>query len=131
SIFSAIFSHQPSSVPFIKMGECGRTTEEAQQNGCVFDLMMSGWVHPPCYDQELSDQFLRDNNFTFYRDREGLIVLPEVEARLGNYKVIYTHGTFHYQHCSYIWAKQMRAMRKYPFILDSKSRSREHIEHCY
>jgi hypothetical protein len=120
-----------SSPKSISMGECGRTPGQARQNGCIFDLMMSGWVHPPCYDQELSDRFLRENNFAFFWDREGTKQFTEAEARLGNYKTIYTNGTFHYQHCTYIWAKQVRARRKSPYILDSQSRSVEHVEHCF
>lgn len=131
SILSTILSSGLSSAQFLNMGECGRTPQEARDSGCVFDLMMSGWVHPPCYDQELSDEFLRVNNFTFYREREGINTLTEAEARLGNYEVIYSHGTFHYQHCAYIWAKQIRANKKSPLVLDSVSRSKEHVEHCY
>lgn len=112
------------------MGECGRTSEQARQNGCVFDLMMSGWVHPPCYNQELSDRFLSENNFAFFWDQDGLKPLTEAEARLGNHKFIYTNGTFHYQHCAYIWAKQISARKRSPFVLDSQSRSIEHVEHC-
>ncbi|CAE7215963.1 hypothetical protein PTTW11_10761 [Pyrenophora teres f. teres] len=118
---------QPTST---SMGECGRTPEQARANGCIFDLMMSGWVHPPCYPQELSDQFLRENSFAFFRDREGTQPMPEAEARLGNYKFVYTNGSFHYQHCSYIWAKQLRARTSKPYILDSQSRSVEHVQHC-
>ncbi|KAI1849961.1 hypothetical protein JX266_004340 [Neoarthrinium moseri] len=129
SAISAIFSpRMPSSS---SMGECGRTPEQARQNGCVFDLMMSGWVHPPCYDKELSDRFLRENNFSFFWDLEGKNQLTEAEARLGNYKIIYTNGIFHYQHCTYIWSKQVRARRNSPYILDSQSRSVEHVEHCF
>ncbi|KIM95537.1 hypothetical protein OIDMADRAFT_33639 [Oidiodendron maius Zn] len=127
-ISTMFFPHPPTST---SMGECGRTPEQARQNGCVFDLMMSGWVHPPCYDQELSDQFLRENNFAFFWDREGTKQFTEAEARLGNYKIIFTNGTFHYQHCTYIWAKQVRARRKSPYVLDSQSRSVEHVEHCF
>jgi hypothetical protein len=112
-------------------GECGRTPGQAKENGCVFDLMMSGWVHPLCYPQELSDRFLKENNFAFFRDKEGTQPMPESEARLGEYKSLYVNGSFHYQHCSYIWAKQLRARKMNPYILDSQSRSVEHVEHCY
>ncbi|RDW68653.1 hypothetical protein BP5796_09310 [Coleophoma crateriformis] len=131
SIISTIMSSSVSPGPIINMGRCGLTVQEARDNGCVFDLMMSGWVHPPCYDKDLSDQFLRVNNFTFYREKEGINILTEAEARLGNYEVIYSHGTFHYQHCAYIWAKQVRANQKSPLVLDSMSRSKEHVEHCW
>ncbi|KAL2060604.1 hypothetical protein VTL71DRAFT_9245 [Oculimacula yallundae] len=127
-ISSTYLSALPAST---SMGECGRTPDEARQNGCVFDLMMSGFVHPPCYDQELSDRFLRENNFAFFWDREGTKQFTEAEARLGNYKIMYTNGTFHYQHCAYIWAKQVRARRKSVYVLDSQSRSVEHVEHCF
>ncbi|CZT46495.1 uncharacterized protein RSE6_06928 [Rhynchosporium secalis] len=127
-ISTTYFSAYPAST---SMGACGRTPEQARQNGCIFDLMMSGWTHPPCYDQELSDQFLRENNFAFFRDREGTQQVTEAEARLGNYKFIYTNGTFHYQHCTYIWAKQVQARRRSVYVLDSQSRSVEHVEHCF
>ncbi|EUC26781.1 hypothetical protein COCCADRAFT_113394 [Bipolaris zeicola 26-R-13] len=112
------------------MGECGRTPEQCAKNGCIFDLMMSGWVHPPCYDEELSNQFLRENNFAFFHDGAGTQPLSEAEARLGLYRTIYTNGTFHYQHCTYLWAKQLRARLKKPCVLDSDSRSVEHVQHC-
>ena len=112
------------------MGPCGQTQEQARQNGCKYDIMMGLWVHPPCYDQELSDQFLREGNFTFTRDREGTQQVDEAEVRLGNFEMVFAEPNFHYKHCAYLWAKQIRARRKSPFILDSKARSVEHIEHC-
>ncbi|CZR52521.1 uncharacterized protein PAC_02398 [Phialocephala subalpina] len=130
SILTRFTSPPHPPAPFTDLGRCGETPDAARANGCVFDLMMSGWVHPPCYDKELSDKFLSENNWTFYREREAINVIPEEEARLGNYKQIYTLGNFHYQHCGYIWAKQMQAATRFPLVLDSASRSVEHTEHC-
>ncbi|KAH9207804.1 hypothetical protein DL95DRAFT_415318 [Leptodontidium sp. 2 PMI_412] len=115
----------------VNMGSCGLTVQEARTHGCVFDLMMSGWLHPACYDAELSDAFLRAGNFTFYAEREAMNLVSEAEARRGEYEFLYTNGTYHYQHCAYIFAKQVRAHKRAPLVLDNKSRSREHVEHCW
>ncbi|PQE15551.1 Major facilitator superfamily transporter protein [Rutstroemia sp. NJR-2017a WRK4] len=131
SAISAALSTGSSAGGAVNMGYCGLTVQEAQDNGCVFDLMMSGWVHPLCYDQDLSDEFLRVGNFTFYKERGAINILPEAEARLGNYDFLYTNGTYHYQHCAYIFAKNVRANKKPPLVLDNKSRSKEHVEHCW
>lgn len=123
-------SPSPTAVPFVNLGMCGATPAEARDNGCVFDLMMSGWLHPACYDRDLSDTFLRENNWTFYREREAINVIPEEEARLGEYQTIFVKGNFHYQHCAYLWAKQIRAKTRFPLVLDSATRSEEHSGHC-
>lgn len=112
------------------LGWCGFTAEQARERGCVFDLMMSIWTHPSCYDQELSEQFLMESNFVYFWDVEGTKPFDEKEARNGSYDVIYTNGSFHLKHCSYIWARQTRARRKKPYVIDVAARSVEHIKHC-
>lgn len=129
-IITLSISKPSPPTPLTDLGRCGTTPDEARANGCVFDLMMTAWLHPQCYDKELSDQYLRENNWTFYREREAINVISEKEARLGNYYAIYTHGSFHYQHCAYIWVKQLRARAKSPYVLDSDSRSEWHSQHC-
>ncbi|OJD33098.1 uncharacterized protein BKCO1_33000105 [Diplodia corticola] len=56
--------------------------------------------------------------------------MPEEEALLGECTTIFVKGNFRYQHCAYIWVKQMRAKTRFPLVLDSASRSEEHSRHC-
>ncbi|KAF2206595.1 hypothetical protein CERZMDRAFT_10023, partial [Cercospora zeae-maydis SCOH1-5] len=111
---------------------CGRNWQEAEANGCVYDVMMTAWMKPECYDKELSDSFFyRDSgNWTFYHDPEGTKVMPHEELFQGRYTEYWVQGTYHFSHCSYIWAKQLRQMGKRPMVLDSKSRNWYHTLHC-
>ncbi|CAK1356551.1 hypothetical protein CB0940_12145 [Cercospora beticola] len=116
----------------INLGTCGRNWQEAEANGCVYDVMMTAWLKPQCYDKELSDSFFyRDSaNWTFYRDPEGKDVMPHEELFQGRYEEYWVQGTYHFSHCSYIWAKQLRQMGKKPMTLDSKFRNWYHTLHC-
>ncbi|EME84579.1 uncharacterized protein MYCFIDRAFT_173540 [Pseudocercospora fijiensis CIRAD86] len=118
----------------ISLGTCGRNWQEAEANGCVYDVMMTAWMKPQCYDKELSDAFFyRDSgNWTFYHDSAGKDVMPHDELFRGRYTEYWVQvgGTYHFSHCSYIWAKQLKQMGKKPMVLDSKSRNWYHTLHC-
>ncbi|KXT16705.1 hypothetical protein AC579_5266 [Pseudocercospora musae] len=134
---SAIFTrhhenHQVVASERISLGTCGSTWQEAEANGCVYDVMMTAWMKPQCYDKELSDAYFhRDSgNWTFYHDPAGKDVMPHDELLRGRYTEYWVQGTYHFSHCSYIWAKQLKQMGKKPMILDSKSRNWYHTLHC-
>jgi hypothetical protein len=88
-----------SPFALIDRGHCGWSIEEAKANDCVFDIMLSSWIPKPCYDKELSDQFLRTNNFTYWRKNDGEDEVSEEEVRRGEFDILFTHGTYHSQHC--------------------------------
>lgn len=89
SLSRAYFSTAKVQLPSerIVLAPCGRTSREARSNGCVYDVMMTAWVRPECYDKELSDAyFYRDSaNWTFFRDPAGTNVLPHEELFKGHY----------------------------------------------
>lgn len=93
--------HERSTSPFalIERGHCGWSVEEAKANDCVYDIMMSSWMPRPCYDEELSESFLRANNFTYWTLNQGGEEVPEAEVKKGEFDILFTHGTYHYQHC--------------------------------
>ncbi|KAI1876758.1 hypothetical protein JX265_003335 [Neoarthrinium moseri] len=99
--FLVWYSHYKDTSPFalIERGHCGWSIEEAKANGCVYDIMMSSWIPKPCYDEELSNSFLRANNFTYWRKNDGVEEVPEEEVRRGEFDILFTHGTYHSQHC--------------------------------
>ncbi|EUC26854.1 hypothetical protein COCCADRAFT_113201 [Bipolaris zeicola 26-R-13] len=124
--------HERSISPFalIERGHCGWSVEEAKANDCVYDIMMSSWMPRPCYDEELSESFLRANNFTYWTLNQGGEEVPEAEVKKGEFDILFTHGTYHYQHCIYLWKLQMKAQKSAVRVLDSISRSQAHIAHC-
>ncbi|KAL2060608.1 hypothetical protein VTL71DRAFT_9249 [Oculimacula yallundae] len=126
------YSRSESISPFalVDRGNCGWSVEEAKANDCVYDIMMSSWMPRPCYDEELSESFLRANNFTYWTYNNGSGEVLEDEVRKGEFDILFTHGTYHSQHCIYLWKLQMKAQKSSVRVLDSISRSQAHIAHC-
>ncbi|CAE7215993.1 hypothetical protein PTTW11_10765 [Pyrenophora teres f. teres] len=133
STFTLYHYHSNSVSPFalIDRGNCGHSVEEAKAKGCIFDIMLSAWVPKPCYDQELSESILAANNFTYWNSNVGGQEVSEEDIRKGDFNVLYTHGTYHAQHCLFLWKLQMKAQRSSVRVLDSLSRNQMHIAHCH
>ncbi|CZT46499.1 uncharacterized protein RSE6_06933 [Rhynchosporium secalis] len=79
-----LYSRFQSTSPFalVDRGNCGWTVEEAKANDCVYDIMLSSWIPKPCYDKELSESFLRANNFTYWTYNNGSGEVLEEELSL-------------------------------------------------
>jgi hypothetical protein len=69
---------------------CGSSPEEAREHGCVFDNMVFAWVHPRCWDEELSHGF-RDTKFKFSLGPNNTDPVPQDEAYKGNYPDLYVN----------------------------------------
>jgi hypothetical protein len=89
--------------------ECGHTALEARRRGCVFDLMLSTWIHESCYDGEMMNRYLLEGNHTYFYDEDMMFEMPEEEARRGEYRSLWTDGEFHLRHCVYLMDMQLRA----------------------
>ncbi|KAI0132884.1 hypothetical protein BJ170DRAFT_719046 [Xylariales sp. AK1849] len=89
--------------------DCGQTAFEARDRGCVFDLMLSTWIHESCYDGEMMNRYLREGNHTYFYDEDMVQEMSEEEARRGEYRTIWTGGEFHLRHCVYLMDMQLRA----------------------
>ena len=108
---------------------CGSTPAEARNLFCRFDLMAAAWVPPECYNEELSESFLRSGNWTWYEDREATCIAPIEKIREGNYKYLLSSNDFHLQHCLYNWQRLLHALHSGK-PLDSKVINLNHTEHC-
>jgi hypothetical protein len=108
---------------------CGKTPEEARSLGCVFDVLLSSWVHPDCHDPEFMESYVTKVKFPWFRYKNMTDPVQEAEVRLGEYKTLYCHQDFHYMHCMYMWEVQMRAW-KYGLPVDSGSWNLGHSGHC-
>lgn len=89
--------------------DCGHTASEARDRGCIFDLMLSTWIHESCYDGEMMNGYLRQGNHSYYYDEDMVHEMPEEEARRGEYTTIWTDGEFHLRHCVYLMDMQLRS----------------------
>ncbi len=94
---------------FSKWIDCGHTASEARDRGCIFDLMLSTWIHESCYDGEMMNRYLLEGNHTYFYDEDMLHEMPEEEARRGEYKTLWTDGEFHLRHCVYLMDMQLRS----------------------
>ncbi len=71
--------------------ECGNNATEARARGCVYDVMMTGWVKKDCFNKELSDRYLLEGGFRFYSDSEGMQEIPLDVMRLGEHTHMWTN----------------------------------------
>jgi hypothetical protein len=94
---------------FAEWIDCGHTAFEARDRGCVFDLMLSTWIHESCYDDEMMNKYLLEGNHSYFYDEDMMHEMPEEEARRGEYKTLWTDGEFHLRHCVYLMDMQLRS----------------------
>jgi hypothetical protein len=114
----------------VEWKNCGNTTEEARNNGCILDFIPGAWVHPECYDAELEDEFLKQDDWHWYADAEGQYELSKEYIReTGGPNPIYVSMKYHRQHCAYTWKKLHRALiRQAP--IDDHIGGYKHTVHC-
>ena len=109
--------------------DCGDSASEARERGCKFDLMMSSWLQPACVDEELSEQFLKDGNWSWYLNSDGTNELSQELARLGEHLHVYADSKFHAMHCKYLIEKLSRSIASKRGI-DDHSWQPGTIQHC-
>ncbi|KZL81164.1 hypothetical protein CI238_11649 [Colletotrichum incanum] len=116
----------------VGLGTCGSTPEEARKNGCIYDVIQIGFMHPQCFDEDLHTRYMKEHNFTFYGDKDGLVVLPIEEVISGQIVDLWTDGGFHLTHCAYMWEKHWRALKNggVNIAMDARTRDEAHVQHC-
>ncbi|KUJ13265.1 uncharacterized protein LY89DRAFT_753870 [Mollisia scopiformis] len=116
-------------ISFSEWSNCGQTALEALDKGCVFDLMLSTWIHESCYDDEMMNRYLLEGNHTYFHDEDMVYEMPEEEARRGEYKTLWTDGEFHLRHCVYLMDMQLRSY-KTGRPIEVSIYDFEHTQHC-
>jgi hypothetical protein len=122
--------HRGSSSPNTTWLSCGHNVTAARAAGCKFDVMLSAWLPPPCYDEELMENTLAVENFSWFYDKEFTKPVSEEQVRAGGpHKQLFTRRDFHYKHCAYVWIKQIKVWREGSWI-DENAWKFEHTVHC-
>lgn len=117
--------------------ECGLSPAEARRLGCVFDVVLMGWVPRRCYDAELSVEFVeRCSEWVFYREpgwpnktSRSVSRVPIEEVLEGEWSVIYAPADVHRLHCTYTWRKTWQTAMRGGF-LDGYLGDAHHTNHC-
>jgi len=114
--------------------DCGNNASEARDRGCIFDVMMTGWVKEDCYNKALSEQYLLEGKFQFFSDAEATKEIPMDIIRLGEHTSMWTNDLHHRAHCVYVWKLQALALESQAQgkvkLIDSESYTLDHTEHC-
>jgi len=112
------------------MPSCGSSPAEAKALGCHFDIMMLAWQPPLCYDDDLLAETFPTGRWQFYHDKNFTQPIDEEIVRAGTtVHPLFSSPDFHYEHCSYVWKKQMRAYAG-KRLIDTKAFSYGHTVHC-
>ncbi|KAK3387939.1 hypothetical protein B0H63DRAFT_559369 [Podospora didyma] len=133
SVFAFAHTKPPNEeTPYKDPEECGLSPIEARQRGCVFDVVLMGWVPWRCHNPELSNEFLARKDWAFYRVPDWNSTTPKIpmaEVMAGEWNTIYVEDDFNLLHCTYTWRKTQRAAL-YGDILDGYLADAHHTNHC-
>lgn len=112
--------------------DCGSSVMEARAKGCHFEQMLYGWVPEKCFYQQLADEwapiatkdrwYLYDNLTHEVTESDGLWS--------GAYDVVFTPGTYHRDHCFYVWKKLFYTLSLGRNLEDSTTGDLVHHQHC-
>lgn len=130
SILTLWHDHGNAAASPATLAGCGNSTHEARSQGCVFDVMMQLWVPQPCYNRELSEEFLAEGQWKWYRDPEAEQEMPDEEMRRGEHTVAFVVDGYHRQHCVFTWQLMVYALREQQ-DLSTEMMSYHHVEHCH
>lgn len=122
-----------SSSDPVSLGLCSPDWHESKRRGCVYDFILSTWMHPQCFDKEMHETYLdllRRKNTTFWYEKQRINEVPWEVAVSGEHPQIFSDGKVHHLHCSYVLDRAIHLSKRKPLVLDSLSRKEEHIQHC-
>lgn len=99
SIRNGSVLHKPKD--YMAWKDSGNSSSEARDYGCIFDVMMTGWVKEDCYNSALSEQYLLEGGYKFFSDQEETKEIPMDVIRLGEHTNMWTndlHCKSHHHH---------------------------------
>lgn len=87
------------------------------------------WMQPACADAELTAEFLRLREWSWWADADGAEEVSRDEVALGSHEELFVSWEYQLEQCVYLWKKMQRAvLKKAP--LDSYTLDAEHTAQC-
>jgi hypothetical protein len=128
-LITSNMSATSTAVPEPNVTHCGGSHTTALERKCKFDLMSFSWLPPACYDAELSAEFERARNWTWYEDSKGQRPVSKETAVQGDRVGLHVPWEYHTVHCTFMWKKMHRAVAR-GAIVDSLIGDYGHTKHC-
>lgn len=116
---------------------CGNSAPEARSLGCVLDVISRTWVHPLCYDEQITSDFVAQN-WTWYltqKDAAGKATSHAIPPTQLQHTLedddanVMVSAKYHLWHCSYAWQKFHRAVLERGRV-DTYLANYQHTKHC-
>lgn len=116
---------------------CGNSSTQAEELGCVFDIVGINWTPPACYDSEtvaeLEDWAFsaapKHGPFPYFTDSSIEHRILDKEAMSYHQGHVWSTYEGHLTHCMYVERRLHRALRG-KFGLDSRHSQYGHALHC-
>ena len=111
TFLSLLFSHSRAPIQHHLLsppstsssGHCGMSPAEARSLGCRFDPISFSWLAPPCFDEDLINQFLFVEDWPWYLDDFKQHEVDRTAVLSGQYDQLYIDSNYHRQHCIFSW----------------------------
>jgi hypothetical protein len=109
--------------------QCGTNSREARELGCVFEITLSLWVPPDCYDAELEALYTHEEGLKYYHDINLTRQASLAEVRSGESPSWFVPWEHHVRHCAFAVRKLHRAAASGRKI-DGYVLQYAHTQHC-
>jgi len=134
---------------------CEMPPGRALAQGCKFDIVSFSWLPEPCYDAELTAEFLalkadgwkwyellevppsdrlrRVDGLSNFGGAGGQLQVPRevsfATVQTGSYPELFVTNEYHFYHCIFAWRKLHRALEGFA-NMDGYVGSLQHTNHC-
>jgi len=111
--------------------QCGSSPSQAQNQGCLFDLLSFAWQPPACYDNRTIAEFMAfpSRPWEFFTDEADTAPIAPEDLSLNREEPVRVRWEFHVVHCMYMRRQMVRAVLD-GRPLDSHVARYEHTVHC-
>ncbi|KAJ2982634.1 hypothetical protein NQ176_g1256 [Zarea fungicola] len=107
---------------------CGHNRDEAEANGCKYDILTNHWLPGKCQDLKSIEDYQSDGSWWPYADEAR--TKPLKVEDLGAMDFYYTSMRDHIVHCAMLWKRQYRALAEGWKYVDSITAEAKHTDHC-
>lgn len=117
-----------NNTELVSVGKCSPDWKEAEQAGCVYDLVLSTWMHPRCFNKDMYEKYksiLLEMDFKYWLEPDMINEVSLEAAETGRHGWLWTDGRYHHLHCAYALERIQAALMSDPIVLDTICRSED------